>query len=62
MERALWTDERLDSEMEKTDRSFDRVFEELRADCEPMRADMRAMRTGAGAVHGDRHTDFVAST
>ena len=44
MERARWTDERLDDRMTAIDTPFDRVFEELRAERGETRAEMRAER------------------
>jgi len=44
MERARWTDERLDSGMHKIDRNFDRVFDELRAERQAMRGELTAER------------------
>jgi chromosome segregation ATPase len=51
VERARWSDERLDDRMSAIDTSFERVFEELRAERVEMRAEradlraeMRAMR------------------
>jgi hypothetical protein len=52
VERARWTDERHDDRMTVIDTTFDRVFEELRAEraqsraeCAEFRADMRAWRS-----------------
>jgi hypothetical protein len=44
VERARWTDERHDDRMTVIDRTFDHVFEELRAERGDMRAEMRALR------------------
>ena len=44
MERARWTDERLDDRMTVIDRTFDHVFEELRAERAGFGAAMRAER------------------
>jgi hypothetical protein len=44
VERTRWTDERLDDRMSAIDTSFERVFEELRAERAEMRAEMRAER------------------
>lgn len=43
MERVGWTDERLDDRMSGIDRTFDHVFEELRADRAELRAELRAV-------------------
>jgi hypothetical protein len=45
VERAKWTDERLDDRMTVIDTTFDRVFEELRADRAELMTEMRALRT-----------------
>jgi uncharacterized coiled-coil DUF342 family protein len=45
VERARWTDERLDDRMSAIDTSFERVFDELRAERIEMRTEMRAERT-----------------
>ena len=44
MEGARWTDERHDDRMTVIDTTFDRVFEELRAERAETRAEMRAER------------------
>jgi alkylhydroperoxidase/carboxymuconolactone decarboxylase family protein YurZ len=49
MERARWTDERLDREMEKIDRSFDRVIEELRAMRIELKDEISAIRADLAA-------------
>lgn len=43
MERARWTDERLDARMSAIDTTFERVFEEMRAERQEFRAEMRAL-------------------
>jgi hypothetical protein len=45
VERARWTDEQLDDRMTAIDTTFDRVFEELRAE----RVETRAERAELGA-------------
>ena len=40
MERARWTDERLDDRMSAIDTSFERVFEEMRAERQELRAEI----------------------
>jgi hypothetical protein len=42
VERVRWTDERLDDRMSAIDTSFQRVFDEMRADRDSLRAEMRA--------------------
>ena len=42
MERAKWTDERLDDRMSAIDTGFERVFEELRAQRVELRGELRA--------------------
>ena len=44
MDGARWTDERLDDRMSAIDTTFDRVFEEMRAERTDFRAEMRAER------------------
>jgi hypothetical protein len=44
VERARWTDERHDDRMSVIDTTFDRVFEELRAERAEFRAEMRTWR------------------
>ena len=44
MERVRWTDERLDDRMSAIDTSFQRVFDELRADRDSLRTEMCADR------------------
>jgi predicted nuclease with TOPRIM domain len=44
VERARWTDERLDDRMSAIDTSFERVFQELRAERVLMRSEMGAER------------------
>ena len=41
MERARWTDERLDDRMTAIDTTFDRVFEEMRAERQELRAEIQ---------------------
>jgi chromosome segregation ATPase len=43
VERARWTDERLDDRMSAIDTTFERVFEEMRAERQEFRAEMRAI-------------------
>ena len=40
MERARWTDERLDDRMTAIDTTFERVFEEMRAERQELRAEI----------------------
>ena len=40
MERARWTDERLDDRMSAIDTTFERVFEEMRAERQELRAEI----------------------
>jgi hypothetical protein len=44
VERARWTDERLDDRMTAIDTTFDRVFEELRAERNRVFEELRAER------------------
>jgi F0F1-type ATP synthase membrane subunit b/b' len=55
MERARWSDDRLDDRMSAIDKTFDGVFEELRAERAEFRAEMSAMRADLRAeMHGMR--------
>jgi len=45
VERARWTDEQLDDRMSAIDTSFQRVFDEMRAERAELRAEMRALRS-----------------
>ena len=58
MERARWTDERLDSEMERIDKNFDRVFDELRAGRAEMVGQMNALRLDMRTEFGNVRTEF----
>jgi uncharacterized protein len=49
MERARWTDERLDDRMSAIDTTFERVFEEMRAERAELRTEMRAGRAELSA-------------
>jgi hypothetical protein len=57
VERARWTDERLDDRMTVIDTTFERVFEELRAERAEFRAEMAGLRaelrTDIGALRAD---------
>ncbi len=44
MERARWTDERLDERMAVIDERFERGFEEMRAGFAEVRADISALQ------------------
>jgi L-lactate utilization protein LutB len=44
VERARWTDERLDDRMSTIDTTFERVFDEMRAERADLRNEMRAFR------------------
>jgi hypothetical protein len=55
MERARWTDERLDDRMSAIDRTFESVFDEMRAERAELRAQMSAMHADLRAeMHGMR--------
>jgi hypothetical protein len=43
VERARWTDERLDDRMTAIDTTFDRVFEEMRAERQELRAEIHQL-------------------
>jgi hypothetical protein len=60
MERARWTDERLDSEMERIDKNFDRVFGELRAEREAMVGQVNALRLEMRTEFGNVRADLSA--
>jgi hypothetical protein len=61
VERVRWTDERLDDRMSAIDTSFQRVFDEMRADRDSLRTEMCAdrdslrteMRAGFAEVRSD---------
>jgi hypothetical protein len=73
MERARWTDERLDRQMNDIDKRYDRVFDELRADrqawraeagalraeMQGMRTDIQSMRTDIQGLRTDMQTGFL---
>ena len=50
MERAGWTDERLDERMAVIDERFERGFEEMRAMREEMHAGFAALRSDLSAL------------
>jgi hypothetical protein len=55
VERARWTDERLDDRMTVIDTTFDRVFEELRAERNRVFEELRAERAeNREAVRAER--------
>jgi hypothetical protein len=58
VERARWTDERLDDRMTVIDTSFDRVFEELRADREAARAERAEFRAEMAGLRAELRTDI----
>jgi uncharacterized protein involved in exopolysaccharide biosynthesis len=64
VERARWTDERHDDRMTAVDRTFDHVFEELRAERAEVRAEMRAeraeLRTEMRALRAEIRDDMRA--
>ena len=53
MERARWTDERLDERMALIDERFERAFEEMRAMREEMRAGFVGLRGEIAHVRSD---------
>jgi hypothetical protein len=58
MERARWTDERLDERMAVIDERFERGFEEMRALRVEMREEMRALRAEMHAGFAQVQTQF----
>jgi hypothetical protein len=52
VERAKWTDERIDDRMSAIDTSFERTFEEMRAERQAFRVEMRAFRAEIRADFG----------
>jgi hypothetical protein len=53
VERARWSDERLDDRMSAIDTSFERVFEELRAERVEMRAERADLRAEVRAMRAE---------
>jgi hypothetical protein len=53
MERARWTDDRLDGQMAVIDARFEHAFDELRAMREEMRAEFAAVRGEIAGLRGD---------
>jgi uncharacterized coiled-coil DUF342 family protein len=62
VERGGWTDERLDDRMTAIDTTFDRVFEELRAErsetCAEMRAERAELRAEMRALRSELRDDM----
>ena len=53
MERAAWTDERLDDFAQNVDARFDRVDHEIREFRQEMRAELGSVRGEVGSVRGE---------
>jgi predicted nuclease with TOPRIM domain len=62
VERARWTDERLDDRMTVIDTTFDRVFEELRAERAESRAERAEFRAEMAAWRAELRADMGALT
>jgi hypothetical protein len=60
VERARWTDERHDDRMTVIDTTFDRVFEELRAEHAESRAERAEFRAEMRAWRAEIRTDMAA--
>jgi uncharacterized coiled-coil DUF342 family protein len=60
VESARWTDERLDDRMTAIDTTFDRVFEELRAERAEMRAERAEFRAEMREMRAELRTDMRA--
>jgi hypothetical protein len=60
VERAKWTDERLDDRMTVIDTTFDRVFEELRAERAESRAERAEFRAEMAAFRTELRADIAA--
>jgi uncharacterized coiled-coil DUF342 family protein len=60
VESARWTDERLDDRMTAIDTTFDRVFEELRAERAEMRAERAEFRAEMREMRAELRTDIRA--
>jgi hypothetical protein len=58
VERARWTDERLDDRMSALDTSFERVFDEMRAERGRMSAEVESLRTEMRAGFAEVRTDI----
>jgi hypothetical protein len=59
MERARWTDERLDDRMSAIDTTFERVFDEMRGERAELRSEMRALREEMHAMRKEMHAGFT---
>jgi predicted nucleic acid-binding Zn-ribbon protein len=59
VERAAWTDERLDDRMSAIDTSFERVFEEMRAERAEVRAEIRGLRAEIHDLRAEMHARFA---
>ena len=53
MERARWTDDRLDGQMAAIDARFEHAFEEMRAARKEMRVGFASLRTDVAALRAD---------
>jgi hypothetical protein len=60
VERARWTDERLNDRMTAIDTTFDRVFEELRAERVESRAERAEFRADMAAFRTELRADIAA--
>jgi hypothetical protein len=60
VERARWTDERLDDRMTVIDTTFDRVFEELRAERAESRAERAEFKAEMRAMRAELRADMRA--
>ena len=60
MERTRWTDERLDDRMTAIDTTFERVFEELRAERAESRAERAELRADMAAFRAELRADIAA--
>jgi len=60
VERASWTDERHDDRMTVIDTTFDRVFEELRAERAESRAERAAFIAEVRAWRAETRADMAA--
>ena len=59
MERAKWTDERIDERIAAIDEKFDRQSDELRMLREEMRAGFAGLRTEMRELRGEMHGGFA---
>jgi hypothetical protein len=60
VERAAWTDERFDDRMSAIDTTFQRVFEEMRAERAEFSTEMRELRAEMRAGFAELRAEMIA--